>query len=134
MFNFIAVTPDGHIRIQGTVQSEDAAIAPDNCTIIPCDNPHSFSAEDHYYNGSEVIPLPDFPAAVSKRSAQIDGVDKVIISSLPEAVALIIDGTEYVINGGRLELTSDVSAVYRITADHWPYKPWSTEIIFTEQL
>lgn len=134
MYNFIIYDQKGKISQKGVVQSKDCVIVPEGCFEVEYLNQTEVSFEEQYYDGDSVVNRPEYPAVTSSVSPlpTANNIDEIVISNLPSPATINVDGQSYVISSGSLTLTSDVPAKYKITADQWPYKPWSIEVEFVE--
>lgn len=80
-------------------------------------------------SAGEVKQRQPLPATISKLSIAADDADRAVISGLPDPITVKIDGVEHYVGGGVLTITSPMPAVYRVEIDHWPYLPWSAEVV-----
>lgn len=87
------------------------------------------SADDltQYVLEGEVVNKPIF--AFDKLEIAADGLDEAVMTGLPSPVTVIIDGTPHEVTGGTLEIASIMPAVYRVVIIHWPYMPFSAEVV-----
>lgn len=83
---------------------------------------------DDYVVENVVVPRP-LPR-VTKSEIVADDSDAAVIENLPDVCKVIIDGTEYTIEGGRLEITSPMPATYRVfVPEQFPWRELAVEIV-----
>ena len=99
--------------------------------VLSVQNPMGVSQTEFYVDVAtqELKPRSILPADVSKLEIVADGNDICQITNLPDPVEVKIDGVLHTITGGVLELVADVPATYKVEINHWPYLPWTVEII-----
>ncbi|MBB4001604.1 hypothetical protein [Aurantimonas endophytica] len=85
----------------------------------------------HHISEGCLTKRPVMEALVSKSDIKADGKHKAVIRGLPRPCVVRIDGQPIERKGGTITLTADVPATYRVEVDHWPYLPWSAEIVAT---
>lgn len=89
------------------------------------------SADDltQYVLEGEVVNKPVF--AFDKLAISANGLDEAVMTGLPSPITVIIDGTPHEVTGCTLEIASIMPAVYRVVIIHWPYMPFSAEVVAT---
>ncbi len=132
MYNFVIFNEAGKIIQKGAVQDKNCVILPIGCSEIEYLKQSEVSFEDDYFDGNAVMKRPNFSAVVSSAQAPADNASEIVISNLPIPTTILIDGESYEVADGKIVLTSDVPAKYKLAADQWPYLPWSIEVEFTE--
>lgn len=70
------------------------------------------SPDTQYVLGGSVVPRPVL--AFDKTSIAADDTDTATLTGLPDPCTVSIDGTEYEVTGGTLEITSALPAIYQI--------------------
>lgn len=65
---------------------------------------------------------------INRTEIPADKRSKVKIAGLPDPCTIFIDGEPVTVEGGLLELTADMPAIYSIVFDSFPFMPWSCEI------
>lgn len=83
----------------------------------------------HYFDLINTIRLrPEILAEPNKLTMAADNVDSIIIAGLPIPCTVAVDGAEYLVDDGEFEFTTDVSGIYKIAVESFPYIPKSWEV------
>ena len=89
----------------------------------------AYKGNHHYVSDGVVTDRPLLPVSVSKTEIEADDVDVAMIEGLPQPCTVKVDGIDYVVEEGVLEIGSPMPATYTIEIDHWPYLPFKTEVV-----
>lgn len=81
---------------------------------------------DYVVNG-EVVRRPDLPG-FDKLTIQADDTDAAVLD-LGEPFVATIDGTDYEVVDGCLEITSPMPAIYEVEINHFPYLPYKAKVV-----
>ena len=84
---------------------------------------------DWYVASGELRPRPSHSITLSKDRIVADDVDEAVLTGLPSPATLSIDGIAYEIVGGSVEFATPMPGTYVIEINHWPYLPFSAEIV-----
>lgn len=63
-----------------------------------------------------------------KAEVRADGRDFIPISGLPDPTTIYVDDVPYVVEGARLDFSSDAPGTYRLRIG-WPCQDWTAEIV-----
>jgi hypothetical protein len=97
-------------------------------SVMAVDAPPTLSTD--YVLGGTVTPRPTLPA-FDKTSILANGTDTATLSTLPDPCAVTVNGVEFSITGGTLELDADYPGTYRVEIRQFPYRDFVQEIIAT---
>ena len=81
-----------------------------------------------YWDGENIQDRPIINTEPNKLTMIADGVDSVTISDLPIPCTVTINDTEYEVDDGEFEFTTDVADTYTITVASFPYITKSWEV------
>jgi len=84
-----------------------------------------------YVRRGRLARRPVAPVVIDRTEIPADGEAAATITGLPEPCQVLVDGEPVTVEGGRLELTADMPAIYSIVLDQFPFMPWSAEIVAT---
>lgn len=79
--------------------------------------------------GRVVVPRPKMPVTVSRRVISANGEDVSVVSGLPVPCKVRIDDQLHDVDDGSVELVAKMPTTYRISVEHFPYLPWSVDIV-----
>lgn len=81
-----------------------------------------------YVKNGQIVPRPII--TISKTEIVADDVDAAVIENLPDICDIFIDGVEYTVQGGRLEITSAMPATYKVfVPERFPRRELTVEIV-----
>lgn len=83
-----------------------------------------------YVVGGAVVQRPTLPS-FDKTSILANGSDTATLSGLPDPCTVLVNGQEYIVTGGTLELDAGYPGTYRVEIRHFPYRDFVQEIIAT---
>lgn len=127
---FIVYDPaTGKIYSHGYCPPDQVAIQaqPPHEVIVVEDGDTDFDL--HYVVEGERAARPAFPVDFDKTEILADDTDVATMSGLPQPCVVKVDGEEYIVSDGVLEISSPMPATYVVEIDHWPYLPYRTEIV-----
>jgi len=90
--------------------------------------PGVFSTDQYYIAEFTACPRPIINTDVSKNVLSADGIDSVVISSLPWPCTVTVDNISYSVQDSIFEFTTNLPGTYKVRVEAFPYLPKEWEV------
>lgn len=88
--------------------------------------------DEWYVQNDRLVARPELAISQNKAELLADGVDEMILSGFPIPCELTVNGQAITLTEGRLTLSADTPATYRIECSQWPWRDWIGLIVAKE--